>query len=154
MSYCQKKCCQWALSSLIVKLKHKASTAQCPHSLVKNVILHLNGVPDSTASPTVNANRNDERLLGEERRLGLVTSPGPRDRRPNWFQAEAGYSLVTRQPLSDLCSVFPVCANGSCHHHCVWASSRRVTFIHPDLRETVKGRQPTVEKRTVPLLLR
>jgi hypothetical protein len=87
----------------------------------------------------MNANRNGERLLGVERRLELVKSQGPGNRRPKWLQAEAGHSLVTRQPLPELCSAFPVCANGSCHLHCVWASSRQVIFIYTDPRETVKG---------------
>lgn len=60
-------------SPFFLNSKTAAQRQHCsmPHSLVKNVRLHLNSVPDSTASPTANAN---ERLLGVERRLELVVS--------------------------------------------------------------------------------
>lgn len=153
MSYCQEKYCRWALPSLIVKLKHKDSVAQCPHSLAVNIRLHLNGDPDSTACPTMNAIRNDERQCGAERRLGLVKSPEPKNRRPNWPQAEAGHGLVTRQPLTGPCSALPVCANGSCHLHCFWASPRWGMFTPQWPRSNCEGRH-TAQKRTMPLLLR
>lgn len=140
-----------SMSPFFLNSKTETQNQHCsmPHSLVKNATLHLNGVPDSIASPAVNANRNEERLLGVERRLELVKSRGPRNRKPKWLQAEAGHSLVTRQPFPGTVFCF---GNGSCPLPSTVSGHPPGEWLSLTLLPEERWR--TVKKRTVPLLLR